>query len=131
MVDRWTFRGKARDTGEWIVGDLQQVGHKVFIDDDRVRARVYPETVGQCTGYKDCGWKPVFEGDVCKFEIGIEKLIGKIVYNPKACAFEMRNNVVVGAYGEEATHTRLLCHCDKIDVIGNIHDSPGLPPKED
>ena len=84
------------------------------------------ETVGQYTGLKDKNGVKIFEGDICKYRYGRSTYIGKVVFNTRACIFEMRRTEIVGYHGERATKTQLLNHIDKVEVIGNIHDNPEL-----
>lgn len=136
---RYLFRGKRADNGEWLIGGYAHttIAHGVpitiadcvkhhLIFESGYYYEVDPATIAQCTGLKDKHGTLIFEGDICDFEYFANKYRGKIVFNPKTCAFEMWNNIIVGAYGEKATSTRLPCHCDNIRVIGSVHDNPEL-----
>ena len=134
------FRGKTPVRGEWVYGDLIQIADgRKFIVNNKFGAcidekgnfinteypfvnEVIPETVGQFTGLTDKNGKKIFEGDIVK----TGSLQGKIVFNTKSCGFEFWYNIVVGAYGERATHKINLSTMRNYIVIGNIHDNPEL-----
>lgn len=128
------FRGKRADNGEWVEGDLIQVG----LHDKPKFASIMPqtpvscvygvlaETIGQFTGLTDRNGKRIFEGDICRFKRFNDIYIGKIVFNVKTASFIMWYQPIVGAYGEKATQKMLLSVCDGIEVIGNKHDNPEL-----
>ena len=130
MNDRYLFRGKRLDNGEWVVGyrvhediirnynsgcriqhDIDQETTSMSIDCDfECRAvRVDPATVGQCTELKDKNGELIFEGDVVK-GIGCagETLIEPVLY----CKGEYLPFDYIGA-------------CD-VEIIGNIYDDDVL-----
>ena len=129
------FRGKRADSGEWVEGDLIQVG----LHDKPKYASIMPQTpvscvygvladtVGQFTGLTDKnGVNLIFEGDICRFKYLNDVHVGEIVFYAATASFVMKYQSIVGVYGEKATHKMLLSACDNIEVIGNIHDNPEL-----
>ena len=116
------FRGKRKDTGAWVFGDLVHSQYK--IGDTCVGQygntvgihQVNPETVGRFTGLTDKNGTKIFEGDVCK----VGNLIYKVVFEYSAWRFKILSNKV---YCCPAFNS----HCgDLCEVIGNIHDNPEL-----
>lgn len=134
MNERYLFRGKRKDNGEWAYGGLdtdwglepEQRDRYWIIQAYLGEALVIPETVGQCTGLKDKNGNWVFEGDIAKFRRFENNYIGKIIFNHKTAGFEFWWNIVAGAYGEKATYTANLSVCDEIEVFGSVHDNPEL-----
>ena len=127
------FRGKRKDNGEWIEGDLL---HDRFIFSNEKICRIYneesklthrqdiviPETVGQYTGLTDKNGTKIFEGDIIKhycdntdksrFDIGV------ILFDDKVCQFKRNSRVKTRYYN-------IHFECE-YEVIGNIHDNPEL-----
>ena len=124
------FRGKRIDNGEWECGvptkdshDETVIVESVFECDEYLCRGanclyVVPETVGQYTGLTDKNGNKIFEGDICsKFS----NYTGKKFYFP--IVFE--EGLFYAKYSETAGMP--LCDiCEKIEVIGNIHDNPEL-----
>ena len=117
MNNRYIFRGKRKDNGEWVEGDLMQWNDGtmricVEIDDnEKTAATVIPETVGQCTGRTDKNGKLIFEGDICKHRSNYS------------------GNIVISVVTYTDGHfLALVCEnsgfelSEKLEVIGNIHD---------
>lgn len=76
MEDRFLFRAKRKDNGEWIFGNLIQTDDGVYIIQNYVpqhlikNYEVDQSTVCQCTGLKDKNGKLIWENDIieCKDE---------------------------------------------------------------
>ena len=140
MNERYLYRGKRKDNGEWVTGYLIQGNNTYIVTLEAIYymvvsisymasvefVEVIPETIGQCTGLKDKNGNWIFEGDIVKFKKFKNEYIGTIAFNDISLAFEIRSKVVVGAYSEKAIYSHLLCHCDAIEVIGNKWDNPEL-----
>lgn len=67
------FRGKRKDNGEWVCGDLvhswENMNAKpdIQIHNNMGYFDVIPETVGECTNVPDKNGKFIFEGDILRF----------------------------------------------------------------
>lgn len=146
MEDRYLFKAKRIDNGEWVQGNL------VWSDDtdDDYKAviipttnsnmftrggargdlgfenwcRVDPSTICQCTGLKDKNGKLIWENDVVGFwdtystENGQAEMdcIGKVVWDDETISFQVTNRLSAESY-------EVLDECS---VIGNIFDNPEL-----
>lgn len=116
------FRGKTL-LEKWIEGDLlQYLGcGKVHIVQNYKGAggqEVILETVGQYTGLTDKNGSKIFEGDICRH---YGNYAGENIYAP--VVFEL--GMFYLKYDEKAGMP-LGDMCERVEVIGNIHDNPEL-----
>lgn len=112
------FRGKRKDNGEWVYGDLliNGIDYETAIRDintplgRREITEVDPETVGQWTGLKDKFGNRIFEGDIVHYdveetaEIAWDKETARFVLNGDGVCYDFDN-----FYGRD------------LEVIWNIH----------
>ena len=141
MEDRYLFKGKRLDNGEWVTGNLIQnpffKGVRSWISseqEDKTRLRsisrtqalwnsieVDSSTICQCTGLKDTDGNLIWENDIVVFwdtystENGQEEMgcIGKVVWDDETISFQVTNRLSSESY-------EVLDECS---VIGNIFDN--------
>lgn len=141
MEDRYLFKAKRTDNGEWVKGAL------VYDDRDKLyriiteinystgtclttdnAPRVDKSTICQCTGLKDKNGKLIWENDVVGFwdtystENGQAEMdcIGKVVWDDETISFQVTNRLSAESYEV----------IDECSVIGNIFDNPELLESE-
>lgn len=139
------FRGKRKDNGEWICGDLLQdvesgicaivsyvnLGGNIHDLSESCIFAVIPETVGQYTGLTDKNGVKIFEGDIVKGTAYSATRIGVIVWIDEISSFGVRH---VNAPNPTAWENSSILRCVSLgktdefaaEVIGNIHDNPEL-----
>ena len=126
------FRGKVRNYNEWIYGSLVHITETYKGEEDTQDCDIYqivnydgvafyinPETVGQYTGLKDKNGKKIYEGDIVKAFYFETEVIGKIefIYG----TFALTNS--------DISDNQLFIF-EKLEVIGNIYDTPELLKEE-
>lgn len=142
MNNRYIFRGKRKDNGTWVDGNLvytrtTTLGVVTEIYTLEMRYEVIPKTVGQCTGLKDKNGKLIFEGDIVEAD-------GYIFFVNFGKCGGVANKVDYGYIGyyldgyDEITKKALsyglrddICYFTNIEAIGNIHDNPELLQRSD
>lgn len=118
------FRGKRWDNGKWETGDLLQYQDgrteiHSYVKGCRQANEVDNRTIGQYTGLEDVNGVKIFEGDIVSFErvnaLGYTtSRIGDVRYYDKLPIF-----YIMATTGDAWD----WCVCEKITVIGNIHDN--------
>lgn len=113
----YKFRGKRKDNGEWVYGNLVRYFNNPAIQDySQTNGEifwVYPETVGQYTGIKDRNGKKIYEGDLLDIS---DRVFPQEVHMDEGC------------YGtEEFALYELVRNRERtFEVIGIIYDNPEL-----
>ncbi len=125
------FRGKSLETGEWLYGDLYHTDELACICDWGIRPHtvenfaVNSDTVGQFTGLYDKNGKEIYEGDILKVTQIRPKFMPNVDLGIAVVEFSPWLGWSVGTrydrYAFDPTNS-----IDTIEIIGNIHDNPGL-----
>nr|DAQ01127.1 MAG TPA: YopX protein [Caudoviricetes sp.] len=151
MKDRYLFRAKRADNGEWVAGHLitdEQDDSKCFIayvfgtdedghphDTDAVL--VDNSTICQCTGLKDKNGKLIWESDIVKDLFS--DACAKIKYGSYQSCFDNTKTEHVGFYVDwSGKYTKRYrkdlgywINMVNAEVIGNIFDNPELLESEE
>ena len=126
MEDRYLYKAKRLDNGEWIVGYLYRLSEN---NPPFIMLRKYGEsyevdehTICQCTGLKDKNGRLIWENDITLRTSVTGTHKGKIIYSSDG-SFCQKNF--------ETTFENLLIHSESyFEVIGNIFDNAELLESE-
>ena len=135
------FRGKRLDNGEWIEGNYSFADcfakHQHYIFQNKAfEHAVDPSTVGQFTGLLDEHGKRIFEGDLLNgfsypfLRDNAHNYFAEVVWfeNSPAFGLVVHKNPLSAVRGISAGNADYMEDFDESDweIIGNIHDNPGL-----
>lgn len=125
MEDRYLFKAKRLDNGEWVQGALfngeshciigQEIKFSPYTEHECkiVGYEVDRDTICQCTGLKDKNGKLIWENDIVTGWFDGKCITGYIMYGSNAIFFIERK----GLYGIHLDNSE-----DWLEVIGNIFD---------
>lgn len=128
MENRYLYRGKQINNGEWVVGNrLDAQDGRVAICETNGNWKgicpCIPDTVCQCTGLKDKNDKLIWENDICDRKEQYPEIV------------EYRDGDWTLDYSYVSHKERGACYCNLgfyaeerkcVEVIGNIFDNPEL-----
>jgi uncharacterized phage protein (TIGR01671 family) len=129
MKDRYLFKAKRVDDGEWVQGcyiynidrdcseSLNKFAHRI----QPLYAHAYaepidPTTICQCTGLNDKNGKLIWENDIIRTKVGTAKVIWD--------KSEWRIEWLKSDLWRKDLYYWAVEDNQKIEVIGNIFDSP-------
>lgn len=126
MEDRYLFKAKRIDNGEWVQGYLYGIWEKRYIlwgmtNDIPDMIEVDPSTICQCTGLKDKNGKLIWENDVVKDKHGnfYKAFWQDNYYQFSWICIKSDNKLFI-----EAKWNLWSIKNFEIEVIGNIFDNP-------
>lgn len=123
MEDRYLFRGKRIDNGEWVEGDLVHSVYKINdvcvgqYGNEVGMHEVDPSTICQCTGRNDKNDKLIYENDIMVAHYDEENPV-RVVW--RECGFVAVENNSDDYYPLDYFTQKHFY------VVGNIFDNPEL-----
>lgn len=142
MEDRYLFKAKRLDNGEWVEGYLYGIWEKRYIlwgmtNDIPNMIEVDTSTICQCTGLKDKNGNLIWENDVVKDLFS--DACAQIKYGSYQSCFDSTKTEHVGFYvdwlGKYTKRYRkdlgYWINMVNAEVIGNIFDNPELLESEE
>lgn len=132
MEDRYLFKAKRLDNGEWVQGALldgeshcligEEIKFSPYIEHECkiVGYEVDRNTICQCTGLKDKNGKSIWENDIVK--INNSKMNTLITF---------RDFEIICTIPNEKYYKHRLEYNTEYEVIGNIFDNPELLESEE
>lgn len=131
MADRYLFKAKRLDNGEWVIGYLYRLSENnppfIILRKYGESYEVDEHTISQCTGLKDKNGKLIWENDIVGlYNENKEKryAVGSVEYGTFNCS------CCDGVYGWYFTDSADIRESGRYEVIGNIFDNPELLESE-
>ena len=134
MEDRYLFKAKRIDNGEWVQGALfngeshciigQEIKFSPYTEHECkiVGHEVDRDTICQCTGLKDKNGKLIWENDIIKCKFGIAVAVWD--------KSEWRIKLVKDNIWRKDLHYWVVEDNQRTEVVGNIFDNPELLESE-
>lgn len=135
MEDRYLFKAKRIDDGEWVVGYIARYGYtgreKYYIipsyASDLYSFLIDKNTICQCTGLKDKNGKLIWENDIVEAWSQGSKATGKVMQRIDGLWFMYPAWQKREFWGLCPNNDRETT----VEVIGNIFDNPELLEVQD
>lgn len=130
MNDRYLYRAKRTDNGEWTYGYLYGIWERKYIlwgmtNDVPNMTEVDTSTLCQCTGLKDKNGNLIWENDICSRILLPTKRIKtnfRIAYMPLKCCLS-----AIDLDGSNVTFlSDYINNQYEVEVIGSVIDNPEL-----
>lgn len=125
MNDRYLFRAKRTDNGEWVKGLLAIMWgqfHIINPNDENTAYPIDPYTICQCTGLTDKNGQKIWENDIVRrtdLHVASESSVGFIEY-------DLENTSFLIHWTDKVEYSPTYHWKDRLEVIGNIFDNPDL-----
>ena len=125
MNDRYLYRAKRTDNGEWVEGYLCKCEHEFVIQNDNGLVEfIIENTICKCTGKTDIEKNLIFEHDAVSFldatstECGYSEhwQVGEVLWDDETASFQVTERLSAESY-------EVLEDCK---VLGNTIDNPEL-----
>lgn len=132
MKDRYLFKAKRKDNGEWVVGSLISMPYGGYMidrvaDNRRFRVMVNPSTICQCTGLKDKNGNLIWENNIVRDKHGnFYKAFWQNNYYQFSWICVKSDVFPIGSKWDLWSFKSF-----EIEVIGNIFDNPELLESEE
>lgn len=119
MNDRYLYRAKRNDNGEWAIWNMiNGIPHDTII---------YEETICQCTGMHDKNGTVAYEKDILKTPVGYAKIVWSNTTESGEHHIDVGFKVVfIESFANDQYRHDLGYWIGKSKVIGNIFDNPEL-----
>jgi len=132
MNDRYLFRGKRVDNGDFIIGWLWQNKGYYISNATYDLVEVLPDTIGQCTGHRDMNESLIFEGDILQIDDDDFGIFKSVVYwSERKLAYVIDSPRRKEDLISQWTSCDLGFPLNCAEIIGNIHESPARGVKNE
>lgn len=125
MNDRYLYKAKRTDTGEWVEGLLTIMWGQLHIinpNDENTAYPIDPSTICQCTGLRDKNGKLIWENDIMVAHLDDrfpeDATYTRVVWN--------NNGFFTKEQGSEDILPLDKFEQENFEVCGNIFDNPEL-----